>query len=63
MNITALVRKTRLRYDRVSEVIGELERKGIVEDSKVGRLRIVRLNYLNRKVIILSTLLEELEDL
>ncbi|BCS91740.1 hypothetical protein L3N51_00853 [Metallosphaera sp. J1] len=61
--ISLLARESRLRFDIAKREIAEMERKGLVEVLDSGRVKIVKINMTNRKVIILRNLIEELEDL
>ncbi|ABP96187.1 MULTISPECIES: hypothetical protein [Metallosphaera] len=61
--ISLVARESRLRFDIAKREIAEMERKGLVEILDSGRVKLVRINMTNRKVIILRNLIEELEDL
>lgn len=63
MSLTKLAEAAGVRYQTAKTEIENLEKKGYVEIFSSGRVRIVKLNLENRKVIIMKNLLEELDDL
>jgi len=63
MSLTKLAQEAGVRYWTARSEVEQLERNGYVEVFSSGRVRIVRVNLENRKVIIVKTLLEELEDI
>ncbi|BBD72575.1 hypothetical protein HS1genome_0964 [Sulfodiicoccus acidiphilus] len=63
VNITRLLRLTGLRYDVLERNLKYLEEKRYVEVTRLGRSRIVRLNFSNPQVIVIRDLLEELSEL
>ncbi|QKQ99560.1 winged helix-turn-helix transcriptional regulator [Metallosphaera tengchongensis] len=63
LSISNLARKSGIRFNTVKEEVEELERDGLVEILESKRVKIVKINLTNRKVIILRNLIEELEDI
>lgn len=49
-NISQVIRETRLNYKTVRKHVNYLVSEGLVEEVKVGRLRLLRPNWLNPKV-------------
>jgi len=63
LSLTRLSRLSKVRFSVLKREILILKNKGYIEIIDSGRVKIVRLNYSNQKVIILKNLLEELEDI
>ncbi|AFH43354.1 winged helix-turn-helix transcriptional regulator [Fervidicoccus fontis] len=62
VNITRISRETGLNHKSVSIHLEELKKMGIVYERRFGRVRMLSLNYLNPKVLVLSDLLNFLND-
>ncbi|OYT50674.1 MAG: ArsR family transcriptional regulator [Desulfurococcales archaeon ex4484_204] len=63
VNISRLIKLTRLNYRTVVKHLEYLKKVGIVDEIVVSRTRIFRLNLLNPKVRLLIDLVEQLSDL
>ncbi|AWR99680.1 hypothetical protein [Metallosphaera hakonensis] len=63
MPISNLARRAKLRFVITKREVSALEKMGLVELYDSGRVKVVKINMTNRKVIILRNLIEELEEL
>ena len=62
VNISRLVRESGLHYNLVLRHLTDLERQGLVEEVRVGRLRLFSLKLDNPRTIALIEILKALED-
>jgi DNA-binding MarR family transcriptional regulator len=62
VNVTKLSRLTGVNYNSLKRELDYLQDKGYVEVLHLGRAKVVRLNLSNRKVLVLRSFLEEMED-
>ena len=58
VNITALTREVKISHGKLSEVLGKLKSRGLVEDRKIVRVRYIWLSEKGRE---LMELLEKFE--
>lgn len=58
-NITRISKETGINHAIVSSYLKELSRMGLVEESRIGRVKIYRPVWTNTKIRILAALLEE----
>jgi len=61
-NITNIAKATRLHHSAVEKHLKKLISLGIVEEQRIGRLRLFRIVWLNPKVSILRELIESFEE-
>jgi len=62
-NITNIAKATRLHHKVVEKHLKKLIELGLVEEQRIGRIRLFRIIWLSPKVMILRELLESLEEL
>jgi DNA-binding transcriptional ArsR family regulator len=61
-NITRIVRETGLHYNLVLKHLNELKKLDIVEEVRVGRLRMFSLKFDNPRTLTLMEILKALEE-
>ncbi|RLG85111.1 MAG: ArsR family transcriptional regulator [Thermoprotei archaeon] len=62
-NITKIANETGLSYENVVRHLTELEKLGIIEEVKVGRVRIFRPAWINSTVRYIYNLLKSLNEI
>jgi len=62
LNITALVNRLNANYEYVVNCVKLLERYGIVESVKVGRLRLVKLNTNNETCRLMIAVMDAISS-
>jgi len=63
LNITRIVKDTGLHHRLVEQHLAELESIGLVEEQRIGRLRLFNLRYDNPKTALIIEFLRTLDDL
>ena len=63
INITRLVRETRLHYKLVEKHLEILKREGIIFERRYGRMRLIEVNLRDPRVAALREILRSLEML
>lgn len=63
LNITRIVKDTGLHHRLVEQHLEDLKKLGLVEEQRIGRLRLFSLRYDNPKTALIIELLKSLEDL
>lgn len=60
-NITRIARETNTHFSLVEKHLQKLKEIGIVEEKRIGRIRLFGLNYSNPKVHLLMELIRSME--
>ncbi|HIQ23946.1 MAG TPA: transcriptional regulator [Pyrodictium delaneyi] len=63
LNITRIVKDTGLHHRLVEQHLAELKSIGLVEEQRIGRLRLFNLRYDNPKTALIIEFLRTLDDL
>ncbi|EWG08234.1 MAG: hypothetical protein ASUL_01230 [Candidatus Aramenus sulfurataquae] len=63
LSVSKLAKLSGVRFSILKEELEYLKGKEYIEVIEVGRVKVVKLNYSNHKVIILRNLLEEIEEI
>ncbi|BEP17023.1 hypothetical protein PYJP_03750 [Pyrofollis japonicus] len=63
LNITRIVRYSGLHYNLVKKHLEDLLSLGLVEEQRIGKIRIFSLKFDNPKVPLLLELIRSLEDI
>jgi len=58
MNLTQIIKETGLNYVTVTKHLNYLVKAGIIEEMRIGRIRIYRPNWMNPKVHLLVEVME-----
>lgn len=62
-NITRIARETNTHFSLVEKHLQRLKEMGIVEEKRIGRIRLFGLNYGNPKVHLLMELIRSMEGI